>query len=343
MSNFNKTLLENLDSLDSFALNESENVREWDELETGDYRDFRHVNEVWNYLEDSKSEKDLKNRINKVDPKKFGSVYYDLHEDGEGATVVIDYSSEDEDYYEKVDVYFSELDEAEGTDSDDDIKLFMNTYANYNEYGADGVTTPTGWMSPEQALEYMKKYAKYEPFINDSDNCPWEVSELASEEDINDMIRYNEYSDKEIIKNLVEVGGYGDAIGEYIDIAESGDYIWLPGVDNDEDLGRAYVDSILGGIDLVSGKDNYFDRDSYKEDIYADARSVYMSDNDIESDDDFEENYEGDFEDYLDMLADTYEESGNISDYYFDYEKLGRELSMDGFTFTSDGAMQILK
>lgn len=228
--------------------------------------------------------------------------------------------------------------------SDDNIQVFMNTWANYNEYGADEGITPTGWMSPEDAIEYVKKYGEYEPFVNDTDNCPWEVGETSSIEDLQEMVRYNEYDDKTLLKNLIETGYYGDgAVGEYIDLAESGDYIWLPGVDSDEELGRRYVDDILGGIDMVNGKDNYFDREQYKEDMYADMRSVFMDDNDIESDDDFEENYQGEFDDYLDAIADTYEESGNIADEYFDYEKLGRELDMEGFTFTSDGAIQIIR
>ena len=85
-----------------------------DELEINYYKHFDHVNDVWNYLEGSTSEDDLNERISEVDPHKFGSIYYDLHDDGNGATVIIDYQSDNEDYYEKVDVYFNEnINEAE--------------------------------------------------------------------------------------------------------------------------------------------------------------------------------------------------------------------------------------
>lgn len=56
----------------------------------------------------STSEDDLNERISKVDPRKFGSIYYDLHDDGDGATVIMDYQSDNEDYYEKIDIYFNE-------------------------------------------------------------------------------------------------------------------------------------------------------------------------------------------------------------------------------------------
>ena len=91
------------------------NLKEYDdELEINYYKHFDHVNDVWNYLEGSTSEDDLNERISEVDPHKFGSIYYDLHDDGNGATVIIDYQSDNEDYYEKVDVYFNEnINEAE--------------------------------------------------------------------------------------------------------------------------------------------------------------------------------------------------------------------------------------
>ena len=82
-------------------------LKEYDE-ETNCYKHFKHVNDVWKYLEGSTSEDDLDERISRVDPRKFGSIYYDLHADGNGATVIMDYQSDNEDYYEKDDVYFNE-------------------------------------------------------------------------------------------------------------------------------------------------------------------------------------------------------------------------------------------
>ncbi len=224
--------------------------------------------------------------------------------------------------------------------SSDDIQVYMNTWKNYNEYGADlemyGIRD--GWMSPEQGLEFCKKYAEDEPFINDVDNCPIEVSEYDNAvEKLQELIKYDECDDKTVLKNAMETGQY-NSVDDYIDIINRGDYIWFAGVDSDEELGRAYADM----VGEIANKEDYFDRQEYKDEIYADERARFMDDNNIESDDDFEENYEGEFDDYLDMLADTYEEMGEIDDSYFDYEKLGRELGMDGYTFTSDGCICLL-
>ena len=87
-------------------MNESDNYEELDDVSM--YKNFNHVNDVWNFLESSTSEEDLKDKISQINPREFGTIYYDLHEDKNGATVIIDFQSDDEDYYEKVDVYFNE-------------------------------------------------------------------------------------------------------------------------------------------------------------------------------------------------------------------------------------------
>lgn len=229
------------------------------------------------------------------------------------------------------------LKEAENTLSDD-IKVYMNTWKNYNEYGADleAYGIKDGWMTPEEALEFCEKYAEDEPFINDIDNCPFEVSEYDSAvEKLNEMIRYNEYEDKKLLKNAMETGQYS-TVDEYIDILETGDYVWFPGVDNNESLARAYID-VVGGLEGVSNKENYFDKEAWKDDVRADEESYYRE----EVLDDEEEFDEDAFEKYLDNMADEMVENydgSNESD--FDYEAFGNDLSSD-YTFTSDGAINL--
>ena len=87
-------------------ITESDNYEELDDVSM--YKNFNHVNDVWDFLESSTSEEDLKDKISQINPREFGTIYYDLHEDKNGATVIIDFQSDDEDYYEKVDVYFNE-------------------------------------------------------------------------------------------------------------------------------------------------------------------------------------------------------------------------------------------
>ena len=52
-----------------------------------------------------------------------------------------------------------------------------------------------------------------------------------------------------------------------------------------------------------------------------------------------------DYEQFAEEEAENMEEAGNL-DYierYFDYEAFGRNLRMDGFTYTTDGAVQIIR
>ncbi len=229
------------------------------------------------------------------------------------------------------------LKEAENTLSDD-VKVYMNTWKNYNEYGADleAYGIKDGWVTPEEALEFCKKYAEDEPFINDTDNCPIEVSEYDNPVDkLEELIRYDEYEDKTLLKNAMETGEY-DTVDDYIDVLDVGDYIWFPGVSDDEALARAYID-MVGGLEGVANKENYFDRESWKDDVRADEESYYRE----EILDDEEEFDEDAFEKYLDNLADEMAENYDGSDEsVFDYEAFGDELSSD-YTYTSDGAINL--
>lgn len=221
----------------------------------------------------------------------------------------------------------------------DDAQVYMNTWRNYNEYGADleAYGIKDGWMTPEEGLEFCEKYAEDEPFINDVDNCPIEVSEYDNAvAKLNEIIRYNEFDNKEILNNAMETGEYS-SVDDYIEHLESGDYIWFPGVTDEEELGRAYVDMV--GFDGLSNKENYFDTEAWKDSVRTDEENNYRIDNGLKDDEDYE-GHEGDFEDYLDIMADDMSENYDGSDEsVFNYEKLGEELTMDGYTFTSDGCI----
>ena len=211
----------------------------------------------------------------------------------------------------------------------DDIMVYMNTWKNYNEYGADleAYGIKDGWMTPEQGLEFCKKYAEDEPFINDTDNCPIEVSDYDNAPSkLEELIKYNEFEDKTLLKNAMETGMY-NTVDEYIDVLESGDYTWFPGVSDDAELGEAWVDMV--GFEGVSNKENYIDRQKVIDMI----ESTY-------SEEELEEY--GGAEEEADVMIDSYVSDGNedFIEQYFDYDALGRDLSFD-FTYTSDGAIEL--
>lgn len=156
--------------------------------------------------------------------------------------------------------------------ADDEIKLFMNTWANYNENGADGVITPTGWMSLDEAEEYAEKYAEYEPFINDTDNVPKElgVNEYSDISETVDILRrYEDFDDtqKEVFAAFID-DGY--EVDEAFSIVDDRDYIYYE-ADSDADLAYNYTDEI-GGVESL-GRDTleqYFDYDAFGRDLAYD-------------------------------------------------------------------------
>lgn len=156
--------------------------------------------------------------------------------------------------------------------ADDEIRLFMNTWANYNENGADGVITPTGWMSLNEAEEYAEKYAEYEPFINDTDNVPkaLDVDEYSNIPETIDMLRrYEDFDDtqKEVFAALIDDGYEED---KAFDIVDDGDYFYIEG-DSNTDLAYNYIDEI-GGIEAL-GRDTlerYFDYEAFGRDLAFD-------------------------------------------------------------------------
>ena len=166
--------------------------------------------------------------------------------------------------------------------ADDEIRLFMNTWANYNENGADDGITPTGWMSLDEAEEYAEKYAEYEPFINDTENVPKElgVDEYSNVSETIGMLRdYEDFDDtqKEVFAALID-NGY--EVNEAFDIVDDNDYFYIEG-DSDTDLAYNYIDDI-GGIEQLDRDtlERYFDYDSFGRDLafdFIETENGYVS------------------------------------------------------------------
>ena len=166
--------------------------------------------------------------------------------------------------------------------ADNEIKLFMNTWANYNENGADDGITPTGWMSLDEAEEYAEKYAEYEPFINDTDNVPreFDINEYSSVWQTIDMLRdYEGFDDdqREVFTAFIDDGYDAD---DAFRIVDDGDYVYYV-ADSDAELAETYIDEI-GGIENLDRDtiEQYFDYDAYGRDLAFDfikTKNGYVS------------------------------------------------------------------
>lgn len=236
---------------------------------------------------------------------------------------------------------------------DFNIRIYMNTWKNYNMYGADlsayGINSiADGWLTIDQALEFCEKHAEDEPFINDIDNdtgLNFDISDYDNAPSVLEGLKmleetiensdldstevqdiYEAWSDYEAVSSLSP-----KVISEFSDFLDNGEYYHYTGIENEYDLGQWYVDNV--GFDGVSNIENYLDTAQMKEDWQDDINNQFEEDS--------EEWFEVD--DYI--LEDDIQSvlsSGNqraiqdMLDRYFDYEALGAELYADGgFYFTS--------
>jgi len=240
----------------------------------------------------------------------------------------------------------------------DDIKVYMNTWKNYNEYGADldAYGIKDGWMNPDDALEFCKKYAEDEPFINDIDNnsgIDIEVSEydnapsvLEGLAKLNDVLYFGAgNAEKGDIPLVYEAWADKESattpslenIENFIDFLENGEYYVHNDVTSTEDIGKWYVENV--GYEGVSNIENYIDSDQVKEDWQEDIDQNYLDDDGNPTEDWYEVD---------DSLVDEDIESAkqsndtNFFDKYFDYASLGDDIYGDGNWYVTDnGSVEI--
>lgn len=222
---------------------------------------------------------------------------------------------------------------------DTDPIIYMNTWKNYNEYGADLelYNNIDGWMTVEDARNFAQEHEEDEPFINDTNvDLPFEVNEYSNVmnalDNIEEYLNLDE-DDRDIIDCIMEVQT-GD-ITKALDIFEQGDYTTLSDVSNEYDLGYEYVQNLGFPTNIMT----YFDEDKYKESIRDSVYNMYLDYNNLQDVED-----EEDFESYLDEIVqedvntfevDVESNEDTIKE-YFDYEYFGRDLTMSGWSICED-------
>lgn len=150
-----------------------------------------------------------------------------------------------------------------------------------------------------------------------------------------------DYFDEDVYEAFKEEGSYDEE--EIREKMKNYDYIFFPGVDNDEDLAHAYVD-MCGGITAAVSADrlpDFFDVDAYREDNEADIRDLIASDYKYDSIDDVTDE---ELDSYFDAIIPDevavaiHDHNDEFFENYFNYKALGDELSYD-YTYTKTGAL----
>lgn len=202
-----------------------------------------------------------------------------------------------------------------------------------------------------------------EPFINDTENVPFEVNEyddamtvLEQLKQLEDMDGY----DKEMLERILSTNSF--SFEEALNILEDGDYSFYPGAFDTEQLGYAIIDSI-GSIEDAVSKDQlyyYVDEDRLRRDLSFDVREFYRdtAEEEVEYEHRFDEESEYDLEEEVEKWLDEHEDDlldqmveetidGELLDddqleTYFDFEKFGRDCTYEGNCFfVDDGCLML--
>lgn len=220
-----------------------------------------------------------------------------------------------------------------------DIQVFMNTWANYNEYGADSGITPTGWMGVDEAIDYCEEYAESEPFINDIESSYEGITNGVDEysnavSTLNNLKRFEDLNDFE--KKIV--GAYFETVEDNFDNAiekvENGEYMYVEG-DNDGDLGYNYLSEF--GDDIPKDiAESYFDYRDFGEDLEYDFEETETGYRDEEG---WEIEATGPEDLAYAYIDEVYggEIPYELAKQYFDFDAYGRDLTFDGFNKFSEG------
>ena len=249
---------------------------------------------------------------------------------------------------EKVNENYSKLEEE---NKEHLVKVYMNTWENYNKNGANVDEINGGWYIPSEALNWAQDMINKgeEPFINDVDDnlgIPFEITEYDDVvSTLNDVIQYCDLEDydRKVIGAISESGNVS-TYAEAVKVFNNGNFTFYSNVNNDYDLGQA---DILenGGIFATLDADSilsYIDEDEMLDSWDYDLRTQYADENGVDIDDIDDDDFEEFAHDVINeeiAIAIADENEDYISE-FFDYEAYGRNLSYD-FIYTSYGAISI--
>ena len=166
------------------------------------------------------------------------------------------------------------------------LDIFINTWGNYNENGADGGAWVTLPLEPEELEEVLENIAKRmgdndpEFTIHDYEwTCEWEGEEISEYDDIFELNEYcqrlSELSDYEahVYSAAVEIWGKNS-----VDLDDLDEYNLYTDIKDNYDLGYYWaVESGCYDLDKMGHLSNYFDYESFGRDIALESDGGFTS------------------------------------------------------------------
>ena len=166
------------------------------------------------------------------------------------------------------------------------LNIFVNTWGNYNENGADGGEWITLPMDPDELEEKLEEIAAnmgdHDPewAIHDFEwTTEWEGREIGEMESITELNEYIQALDdleaweQETYCAAVECWGF-----EYVSIEDIEDYNLYPDIQSDYDLGYYWAEE-SGCYDLsgMGSLKNYIDYEAFGRDIRFESDGGFTS------------------------------------------------------------------
>ena len=166
------------------------------------------------------------------------------------------------------------------------LDIFVNTWGNYNENGADGgewITLPMDADELEEKLEQIaENMGDHDPewAIHDYEwTCEWEGEEISEYENIFELNEYcqklSELSDYEahVYSAAVEIWGRNS-----VDLDDLDEFNLYTDIKDNYDLGYYWaVESGCYDLDKMGHLSNYFDYESFGRDIAIEADGGFTS------------------------------------------------------------------
>ena len=166
------------------------------------------------------------------------------------------------------------------------LDIFINTWGNYNENGADGGAWVTLPLEPEELEEVLENIAKnmgdHDPEFTIHDyewTCEWEGFEISEYDNIEEI---NEYCSK-----LSELGDYASKVyaaaveyfgRDYVDIDDLDDFNLYENITDNYDLGYYWaVESGCYETDNLGTLGRYIDYEAFGRDIAIEADGGFTS------------------------------------------------------------------
>lgn len=166
------------------------------------------------------------------------------------------------------------------------LDIFVNTWGNYNEYGADGGQWITLPMDEDELTETLEKISDamgdFDPeyCIHDyewtTDTNLREISEMENIEKLNEELQslgdLDEY-EQTVFCAMVEYWGY-----KYVSPEDVNDYCLYTDIQNEYDLGYYWaVESGCYDLGKMGNLANYFDYEAFGRDINLEADGGFTS------------------------------------------------------------------